>query len=248
MKMFESIRSELIPDFISKLKLGDLVNEEVLLSVTSKHLKNNKFNDAALMIVRYKFQPHFDLKFIMMRLVDPNKIETAKMMLANDDELKAELIRSLSTNDNCKKAAQLIKDFHLNEADFPEVKERIMKKGVRYYLGRNLNQKKNHKEFLSLDRIEDLLSGFKQMLAYLVEDLTFNKRINEAIGIMTRNQVESYVRTEVKQKMSEHEYDQTKDTSLFLYDEFEPLSKPAEEYISLQEHLKLEWIETEDDV
>jgi hypothetical protein len=47
---------------------------------------------------------------------------------------------------------------------------------------------------LTLDRIEDLLSGFKQMISYLVEDLAFKKKEMEAIGIMRRNEVESYLR------------------------------------------------------
>jgi hypothetical protein len=36
-----------------------------------------------------------------------------------------------------------------------------MKKGIRYYLSRNLYKKKNHKDYLSLDRVVDLISGFK---------------------------------------------------------------------------------------
>lgn len=67
---------------------------------------------------------------------------------------------------------------------------------MRYYLGRNIYNKKNEKDFLSLDRIEDLFSGFKQMLSYLVEDLTFKKKEMEALGIMQRNQIEKYVREE----------------------------------------------------
>ena len=62
-----------------------------------------------------------------------------------------------------------------------------MKKGMRYFLGRNLYKKQNQKEFLSLDRVEDLLSGFKQMLSYLVEDLTFKNKEMEAMGIMKRH-------------------------------------------------------------
>ena len=53
--MFDKLRADLIPDFISKLKLSDLVNEDVLLNVTKKQLDNRKYNDAALMMVRYKF-------------------------------------------------------------------------------------------------------------------------------------------------------------------------------------------------
>ena len=53
--MFDKLRADLIPDFISKLKLSDLVNEDVLLNVTKKQLDNRKYNDAALMMIRYKF-------------------------------------------------------------------------------------------------------------------------------------------------------------------------------------------------
>ena len=59
----------------------------------------------------------------------------------------------------------------MNIDDFPEVKERIMKNSMRYFLGRNLYKKNDHREFLSLDRVEDLLVGIKQMLGFLVEDL-----------------------------------------------------------------------------
>lgn len=61
----------------------------------------------------------------------------------HDDKLKIELITALATNDNCKKAATLIKDFRMNIDDFPEVKERIMKNSMRYLLGRNLYKKSN---------------------------------------------------------------------------------------------------------
>ena len=126
----------------------------------------------------------------MHKLVDLGKIETAKMLIANDNDLKIELIKSMSTNDNCKRASQLIKDFHFDPDDFPEVKERIMKNSVRYFLGRNVYKNQNQQDFLTLDRIEDLISGFKQMMSYLVEDLTKKEKFNEATGIMQRNQIE----------------------------------------------------------
>jgi hypothetical protein len=43
---------------------------------------------------------------------------------------------------------------------------------------------------LSLDRIEDLFQGLKPMLAYLVEDLVFKGRMNEAKGVVLRNDLE----------------------------------------------------------
>ena len=113
------------------------------------------------MIVRHKFHKKFDLHDLMLKLVDCNKIETAKLLINDEEQLKIELIRALSTNDNCKRAAQLIKDFHFNEDDFPEVKERIMKRSIRYYLSKNLYKKRQEQDFMTLDRVEDLLSGFK---------------------------------------------------------------------------------------
>jgi len=82
-----------------------------------------------------------------------------------------------------------------------------MKKGMRYYLGRNIYNKKNDKDFLSLAKVEDLLSGFKQMLSYLVEDLTFKKKIMEAVGIMKRNQIENYINPESYNILKDIEYD-----------------------------------------
>jgi len=97
--------------------------------------------------------------------------------------LQKALITSLSTNEHCKKASQLVKDFKLSIDEFPELKERIMKQSMRYFLGRNLYKKSNQQDFLTLDRIEDLLSGIKQMLGYFVEDLAHKNKINEAKGI-----------------------------------------------------------------
>ena len=65
---------------------------------------------------------------------------------------------------------------------------------------------------------------------------------------MERNNVENYIRPEVKDRLNEVVYDEAKDSSLYNYDEFEPLSRPIEEYIKLPETVKVEWIGEEDDV
>lgn len=41
----------------------------------------------------------------MMRLVDLNKIDTAKLLIQNDVALQKALVVSLSTNEHCKKAS-----------------------------------------------------------------------------------------------------------------------------------------------
>lgn len=248
LEIFASIRSDLVPDFVSKLRISQLVTPQILLDITKKQFAQGRYNDASLMIVRYKFHAHFDLHNLMLRLVDMNKLETAKLLIQADDKLKVELIKSLSTNDNVKKAGQLIKDFKFNIDDFPEVKERIMKNSMRYFLGRNLYKKQDQRDFLTLDRVEDLLVGIKQMLGYLVEDLAHKNKKQEAKGIMLRNKVETHIRAEILELLDKVEYDETKDSSLQKHDAFEPLSRPKAEYVQLPAHVKVDWVGTDDDV
>jgi len=56
------------------------------------------------------------------------------------------------------------------------------------------------------------------------------------------------MRPEVKEKLANIEYEESKDSSLYLYDEFEPLSRPIEDYIKLPDNVKVEWVGSEDDV
>lgn len=248
LEIFDCIRSDLVPDFITKLKIQHLITPQILLEITQKQFSQNRFNDASLMIVRYKFHAHFDIYDLMLKLVDTHKLETAKLLIQHDDELKVKLIKVLCTNENVKKAEGLIKDFKLNIDDFPEVKERIMKNSMRYFLGRNLYKNKNQQEFLTLDRVEDLLVGIKQMLGYLVEDLCAKGKKQEAKGIMLRNHVEAYVRQDVLEMLRDVQYQEDKDTSLQKHDAFEPLSQPQSEYIKLPASVQVTWIGTDDDV
>lgn len=80
-EIFDSIRSDLVSDFIIKLKINDLITPQILLDITKKQYTQNRYNDASLMIVRYKFHEHFDIQTLMLRLLDLNKLETAKLLI-----------------------------------------------------------------------------------------------------------------------------------------------------------------------
>lgn len=86
------------------------------------------------------------------------------------------------------------------------------------------------------------------MMSYLVEDLTQKEKPMEAKGIMIRNQLDGYVKQDIVDQLAPIVYDLSKDTSLLTYDAFEPLSKPAEDYIKLPDNVKVEWIGNEQDV
>ena len=71
------------------------------------------------------------------------------------------------------------------------------------------------------------------MLAYLVEELIQRDKLMEAKGVYLRNRLQKKVKKEDLEKIKLVGYDKSQDTSLNLYDEFEPLSRPLEEYMEL---------------
>lgn len=129
--------------------------------------------------------------------------------------------------------------------DFPNLKERLLKASMRYYLGRFLYKKPGQDDYLSLDRIEDLLHGFKPMLSYLVEDLLWKGKRNEAKGVCIRHDLHEIIRESTRETLNDVIYDPSKD--LKPYDVFGPLTQEVQ-CITLPEHVKLEWISTLEDI
>lgn len=86
------------------------------------------------------------------------------------------------------------------------------------------------------------------MMGYFVEDLTHKGKIQEAKGILMRNQVEGYIRQDIKERLADVLYEESKDTSLQVKDSFTPMSQPIENYLQLPEEVKVNWIGTEEDV
>ncbi len=80
-----------------------------------------------------------------------------------------------------------MKDFKLDINEFPDLKERMFKASMRYYLSCYLHKKPSHPDHMSLDRIEDLMTGFTPMLGYLVDDLVHKGKKLEAKSIVVRH-------------------------------------------------------------
>ena len=168
------------------------------------------------------------------------------MLADTDKELRIYLINSLSTNENSKHAASLIKEYKYDIEEFPDVKERLMKSSMRYYLGRFLFKKPNQEEFISLHKIEDLFDGFRGMLAYLVEDLTYKSKYNEAKGLYMRHNLQHIVRPDVRDELEKINYDPSKEEK--FVDDFGPVSKPAANFMQLPLGFKVEMVSTPEDI
>jgi hypothetical protein len=100
-------------------------------------------------------------------------------------------IKMLTTNENVKYAADYIKDWKFDINDYPEVKERLMKKSMRYYMGRHFYSKPGSDDYMTLYKIEELLMPSKPMLGYFVDDLVHKQKLNEAKGIVLRNALDN---------------------------------------------------------
>lgn len=105
MKKIESVRNELLFDYLNKLKLEKVVDANFYKGLATTHLKNNKFHEAALIIHKFKFFEEFDCRTILEKLVDSNRVPVAKLLCEGDDNLKIYLINRLSTNEHAKLGA-----------------------------------------------------------------------------------------------------------------------------------------------
>lgn len=64
----ENIRTEMLFDYVNKMKLEHKVNPKFYKDITRKHLERAKFHEAALLIHKFKFKDDFDCLMIIEKL------------------------------------------------------------------------------------------------------------------------------------------------------------------------------------
>jgi hypothetical protein len=107
-----------------------------------------------------------------------------------------------------------------------------------------LYKKPKDEDYMSLDRVEDLMLGIKPMLSYLAEDLAHKGKRNEAMGLCIRNDLFDMIREDIREVLADVIYDPKKEVT--QVDKFGPIS--GDDLISLPEHVKVEWIGTPQDI
>ena len=161
----ENIRGDIIFDYVQKMGLSSRIDNNFYKQLAHSHIAKNKFHEAALIIHKFKFREDFDIITLMDKLVLLDRIPAARQLCEMDTKFTLYLVNKLASSDNCKVAQQIIAEFKLDINQFPDLKDRIMKQSMRYYLSRFLYKKPTSEDFISLDRIEDLFNGFKNMLS-----------------------------------------------------------------------------------
>ena len=94
MDKLQSIRSDVIHDYVKHLKLN--VSSEYFLNLTQQYLESGRYVDAATCIVKFGFQDKFNILELCVNLVDINKVQQAKLLVSQVPDLKERLIHNLS--------------------------------------------------------------------------------------------------------------------------------------------------------
>lgn len=97
-----NIRTEMLFDFVEKMKLTERVTPEFYKVIAQAHLKEGRFHEAALIIYKFKFHKDFDCLKIIEQCAITERLSAAKQLCELDESYKGNLINLLSTNEHCK--------------------------------------------------------------------------------------------------------------------------------------------------
>lgn len=153
-------------------------------------------------------------------------------------------------NKNSKVADQLCQKFEIPLENYPKLVEQKIKNAVRFFMGNFLRKKEDEKEYMALDRIENIFEGMKDCQAHLCEQLFYSGKRMEAKGVFDRCKLKAEEVNkicngkEVGTELKNMKYDKTKDFKP-VKDMFEPISTPASEYLRFPVNIKIEFIDTE---
>ena len=147
-------------------------------------------------------------------------------------------------------ADQLCSKFDIPLDDYPLLVEQKIKNSVRFFLGKFLRTKESDKEYMGLDRIENLFHGLKDCQAHLCEQLWFAGKKMEAKGVFDRSKLKPEEvnklskSNDVGDQLKAFKYDRSKDFKA-PKDLFEPLSSPPNDYLRLPTNIRFEFIDNE---
>ena len=140
--------------------------------------------------------------------------------------------------------------------DFPQIVETKKRSAVAYFLSKFMYTKSSDKDYLGLDRVEDLLKGETDYIIYMIEMLYNDGRKIEAKGVYMRHNIRvtdfgqsSIGRSKqgIARDLENMNYDPAKDYKT-KEDMFEPVSTPNKDYLRLPVDMLVEFIGKEKDI
>ena len=172
--MSTEVLSEYIQTFGIKEKISEAEATEYAIGIE----KSNKYVDSANVVSLFGLHSKVNLQDLLTHLVTQNDTTHAKRLVQASVEYKKLLINLMCSNEYCKKAAALIKDYGFSIMDFPHLIIRLQKKTVRYYIAALFHHKPT--EAMALGQVSELIEDYKSVQLLIVNDLVYQEHFDEA--------------------------------------------------------------------
>lgn len=191
LERIDKIRAEIVHEFYKHMQLQNEVAPDYFEKLIVNHIENNRFGEAATLIIKFNLFEKFDLIELMVNLVIHNKQSTAKLFLDSQPALREKVVRRLSLPETAKTATEFVKDYKMNPEDFPELQAIITKSSSNHFIGRAFRHPSNA-DYLPLSKIEDLFTGNNRMLLELCQNLLDRGWGHQAKGVWQRHCLYQY--------------------------------------------------------
>ena len=137
-----------------------------------EHKDKEQQNLGLHFIDKYSLYEIVDFKKITQEQAELGNVENVVRLLGRQSKLEQEKKTSLQKglvdyllesnfNKNSKVADQLCQKFEIPLEDYPMLVEQKIRNSVRFFLGNFLRKREEDKEYMALDRIENIFKGLK---------------------------------------------------------------------------------------
>ena len=114
-----TIREELFDECLRIFNID--VQKDFFFELAQKHFAQKRYVEAGNIIFYLDFMDKFDLEILCCRLAEKSETLLLRKILDKRRELLPKVVEELSTKENVKLAAKIVKDYKLNASDFKKM-------------------------------------------------------------------------------------------------------------------------------
>ncbi len=143
------------------------------------------------MVTLFGLQAKVNMREILHGLIISADVPHSKRLVQCSEEYKRLQVNMMCSNEYCKKAATLIREYNFSILDFPHLIVRLQKKTIRYYIISLMTH--NPTEKMTLAQVMELIEGYKSAQILLVQDMIYQELYNEAWVLATQYKLWEYM-------------------------------------------------------
>ncbi|KAL4512061.1 hypothetical protein ABPG72_005063 [Tetrahymena utriculariae] len=194
------IPGDVLERFLEVFQIKEAISLEEIKQIVNYLMMIKKVNEALKVIGVFNVRNKLDMKEMIERMVNQDKINEALTLVnAEDIELQKHFVSQLIFQNYEDKCIEIIEKYNLNYREFPQLIDRMEKKKVAKIL-QDCNQ--------NWEKAEERINSQNQLLFYLVDLLVEKKKYQEAASIISRHQLNKIFQTQIDQLASHFELNQ----------------------------------------